>query len=330
MKAVVVTTPGGPEQLIWSEVEDLQAGTGEVRIRVAASAVNRADTLQRLGRYAVPEGASPIIGLECSGTVDQVGPGVTEWSVEDEVCALLVGGGYAEQVVVPAAQVMPVPEGVSLHEAAALPEVACTVWSNLMMVGQLRAGDDVLVHGGGSGIGTFAIQLATALGARVLVTAGSPEKLARCRELGADVGIDYRRQDFVAEVRAATGGRGVDLILDNMGATYLERNIQALADDGRLITIGLMGGATAELDLRPMLTRRLTLHVTTLRSRPARQKADVVAQVREHVWPLIEGGRIRPIIDCSLPMTDAAEAHRLLERSGHVGKILLYTKETQT
>lgn len=330
MKAVVVTTPGGPEQLMWAEVEDLQAGGGEVRIRVAASAVNRADTLQRLGRYAVPEGASPIIGLECSGTVDQVGPGVTEWSVGDEVCALLVGGGYAEQVVVPTAQVMPVPAGVSLPDAAALPEVACTVWSNLMMVGQLRAGDNVLVHGGGSGIGTFAIQLATALGARVLVTAGSPEKLARCRELGADVGIDYRRQDFVAEVRAATGGRGVDLILDNMGGAYLARNIQALADDGRLITIGLMGGATAELDLRPMLTRRLTLHVTTLRSRPARQKADVVTQVREHVWPLIEGGRIRPIIDCSLPMADAAGAHRLLERSGHVGKILLYTKETQT
>lgn len=323
MKAVVVRAPGGPEQLHWAEVDDLQADPGEVRIQVAASAVNRADTLQRMGRYAVPEGASPIIGLECSGTVDQVGPGVSGWSVGDQVCALLDGGGYAEHVVVPATQVLPVPAGVSLRDAAALPEVACTVWSNLVMIGQLRAGDDVLVHGGGSGIGTFAIQLARALGGRVLVTAGSPEKLARCRELGADVGINYREQDFVAEARTATEGRGVDLLLDNMGGPYLARNLEALADDGRMITIGLQGGPTAELDMRPMLRRRLTLHVTTLRSRPRSQKADVVAQVRDNVWPLFADGRIRPVIDRALPMAEAEQAHRLLESSKHVGKILL-------
>lgn len=323
MKAVVVRVPGGPEQLQWAEVDDLQAGPGEVRIQVAASAVNRADTLQRVGRYSVPEGASPIIGLECSGTVDQVGPGVSGWSVGDQACALLDGGGYAEQVVVPATQVLPVPAGVSLRDAAALPEVACTVWSNLVMIGQLRSGDDVLVHGGGSGIGTFAIQLVRALGGRVLVTAGSPEKLARCRELGADVGINYREQDFVAEARTATEGRGVDLLLDNMGGPYLARNLEALADDGRMITIGLQGGPTAELDMRPMLRRRLTLHVTTLRSRPRAQKADVVAQVRENVWPLFGDGRIRPVIDRALPMAEAEQAHRLLESSRHVGKVLL-------
>lgn len=323
MRAIIVDGAGGPEQMRWGDVATPEAGPGQVRIRVAASAVNRADTLQRLGRYRVPEGVTPILGLECSGTIDQVGEGVTGWSVGDAVCALLDGGGYAEAVVVAAAQVLPVPAGVSVRDAAALPEVACTVWSNLVMVGGLRAGDDVLVHGGGSGIGTFATQLIAALGARPLVTAGSAEKLGRCAELGAAVGIDYRQQDFVAESRAATQGRGVDMILDNMGGAYLTRNLEALADDGRLICIGLQGGSTAELDMRPMLHRRLSLHVTTLRSRPPAQKAEVVAQVRDQLWPMVASGCIEPVIDRTFPMSAAADAHRLLERSGHVGKVLL-------
>lgn len=290
---------------------------------VVASAVNRADLLQRQGFYDPPPGASPYPGLECAGRIAAVGPGVSGWAVGDEVCALLAGGGYAEQVVVPAGQVLPVPEGTDLVSAAALPEVTCTVWSNVFMVAHLRPGETLLVHGGASGIGTHAIQLAKAVGAKVAVTAGSKEKLERCAELGADVLINYREQDFVDEVRAATDGAGADVILDIMGAKYLERNVKALAVNGRLAIIGLQGGVKGELNLGALLNKRAAVTATSLRGRPVSEKTAIVAAVREHVWPLVGAGRVRPIVDRTVPMSDAAAAHRVVEESGHVGKVLL-------
>jgi putative PIG3 family NAD(P)H quinone oxidoreductase len=262
-----------------------------------------------------------VLGLECSGTVREVGAGVERWQVGDEVCALLSGGGYAEQVVVPAGQVMAVPDGVDLVTAAALPEVACTVWSNLFMVAGLRPGETLLVHGGAGGIGTFAIQLAAALGATVAATAGSPEKLEVCRSLGAAVTIDYREQDFVAVLRAETGG--ADVVLDVMGAAYLARNVEVLKPGGRLVVIGLQGGRRAELDLGALLAKRASVAATSLRARPPAEKAAIVAAVREHVWPLVEDGRVRPVVDRVLPLRAAAEAHTVLEAGGHVGKVLL-------
>ena len=323
MKAVVVREPGGPEALEYAEVPDPEIGPGDVLIEVTATAVNRADLLQRQGHYNPPPGASDVIGLECSGTVAAVGASVTGHEVGDRVCALLSGGGYATRVAVPSGQVMPVPDGVDLVTAAALPEVAATVWSNVMMVAGLRAGDVFLVHGGAGGIGTFAIQLATAVGARVLTTGGSAEKLAFCAGLGADVTIDYRNQDFVEVVREATDGHGADVILDNMGAAYLARNISALALEGRLVVIGMQGGAKAELDLGKLLGKRAAILATTLRARPGAEKDAIVAAVREHVWPLIEAGTVRPVVDRVLPIADAAEAHRLIESGGAVGKVLL-------
>jgi putative PIG3 family NAD(P)H quinone oxidoreductase len=323
MRAITVSGAGGPEVLQWAEVPDPQPGAGEVVVEVAASAVNRADLLQRQGRYAPPEGASPYLGLECSGTITALGDGVTGWGIGTEVCALLSGGGYAEQVAVPAGQLLPVPAGIPVVEAAALPEVTCTVWSNVFMVAGLRPGETLLVHGGASGIGTMAIQLAKAVGATVVVTAGSAAKLERCRELGADVAVGYREQDFVGAVRDATDGRGADVILDNMGASYLARNIDALAVNGRLVVIGLQGGARAELDLGRLLAKRAAVLGTTLRSRPPGEKAAIVAAVREHVWPLLESGQVRPVIDRVLPLAGAAEAHRVVEASEHVGKVLL-------
>ena len=323
MHAVTVSEPGGPETMRWESVPDPEPQAGEVLVSVTASAVNRADLMQRQGHYPPPPGASPYLGLECSGTVAALGPQVSGWSVGDEVCALLAGGGYAERVAVPVGQLLPVPAGLSLIEAAALPEVACTVWSNVVMFGHLGAGEVFLVHGGASGIGTFAIQLAVALGARVCCTAGSPAKIARCRELGADVVVNYRDEDFVDRVRAATDGRGVDVILDNMGAKYLARNVDALAPDGRLAIIGLQGGRTAELDLGTVLSKRVQIAAMSLRSRPAAQKAEIVAAVREHVWPLVESGRIRPVIEQQLPMSEAAAAHRAMDGDDHVGKVLL-------
>ena len=314
---------GGPEVLEVIEVDDVRPGPGEVLVAVAATAVNRADLLQRQGRYPPPPGAPEWPGLECSGTVAEVGAGVTDWQVGDEVCALLTGGGYAERVVVPAGQLLPVPDGVSLVDAAALPEVVCTVWSNVFMAAGLRPGEVLLVHGGSSGIGTMTIQLARQVGARVAVTAGTPEKLARCRELGADVTVSYREQDFVEEVKAATDGRGADVVLDNMGAAYLARNVAVLAPGGRLVVIGLQGGTRAELDLGAMLRKRAAIIATTLRSRPAQEKAAIVASVREHVWPLLVDGLVRPVVHARLPLEDAAEAHRLVEASEHVGKVLL-------
>ena len=323
MHAITIPEPGGPEALVWAEAPDPVPGEGEVLVDVAAGAVNRADILQRQGFYDPPPGASPYPGLECSGRIAALGPGVSGWSVGDEVCALLAGGGYAEKVAVPAGQLLPVPEGIALKEAAALPEVVCTVWSNVFMVAQLRPGETVLVHGGSSGIGTMAIQLAKAVGARVAVTAGTPQKLERCAGLGADILINYREQDFVAELLQATGGAGADVILDNMGAKYLGRNVQALAVNGRLAIIGLQGGAKGELNIGTLLAKRAAISATSLRARPPAEKAAIVAAVREHVWPLIEGGHVRPVVDREVPMDDAAGAHRIVEESGHIGKVLL-------
>ncbi|MEU0642134.1 NAD(P)H-quinone oxidoreductase [Streptomyces umbrinus] len=323
MKAVTITQPGGPEVLKWAEAPDPVPSDGEVLIQVAASAVNRADLLQRQGFYDPPPGSSPYPGLECSGRIVAVGAGVSGWAVGDEVCALLSGGGYAEKVAVPAGQLLPVPEGIGLDKAAALPEVTCTVWSNVFMIAHLRPGETLLVHGGASGIGTMAIQLAKAVGAKVAVTAGSKEKLDFCADLGADVLINYREQDFVEEIKAATDGAGADVILDNMGAKYLDRNVQALAVNGRLAIIGMQGGIKGELNIAMLLGKRGAVTATSLRARPAGEKAAIVAAVQEHVWPLISAGYVRPVVDRELPMSDAAAAHRVLEESGNIGKVLL-------
>lgn len=323
MHAITLTSPGGPENLVWAEVADPVPAAGEVLVRVAASAVNRADLLQRKGFYPPPPGASDILGLECSGTVAALGEGVSGWSFGDECTALLAGGGYAELVAVPVGQLMPVPRGLDLVTAAALPEVACTVWSNVVMLAGLRGGEVFLVHGGGGGIGTFAIQAAAALGARVAVTAGSVEKLARCRELGAEILVDYSRQDFVERVRSATEGHGADVILDVMGASYLPRNVELLATGGRLVVIGLQGGAKGELDLGALLVKRASVAATSLRPRPLDQKAEICAAVTAQAWPLVAAGAILPVVDQVLPMRDAAEAHRVVEASTHVGKVLL-------
>ncbi|MFE7537289.1 NAD(P)H-quinone oxidoreductase [Streptomyces rhizosphaericola] len=325
MHAITIPEPGGPEALVWAEVPDPVPGDGEVLVEVVASAVNRADVLQRQGFYDPPPGASPYPGLECAGRITALGPGVTGWAVGDAVCALLSGGGYAEKVPVPVGQLLPVPDGVELTVAAALPEVTSTVWSNVFLISHLRPGETVLIHGGSSGIGTMAIQLAKAVGARVAVTAGSPEKLARCAELGADILINYREQDFVEEVRENTAGAGADVILDIVGAKYLDRNVQALAVNGRLAIIGLQGGVKGELNLGALLAKRAAVTATSLRGRPLAEKAAIVAAVREHVWPLIADGVVRPVVDRTVPMADAAEAHRVLESSTHVGKVLLVT-----
>jgi putative PIG3 family NAD(P)H quinone oxidoreductase len=325
MRAVTIREPGGPDVLGWGEVPDPVCGDGEVIVDVVASAVNRADLLQRQGFYPPPPGASEILGLECSGIISEVGPGVTGWSVGDEVCALLSGGGYAERVAVPAGQLLPRPAGVELATAAALPEVVCTVWSNVFLLARLRRGESFLVHGGSSGIGTMAIQLAARAGARVFTTAGTAAKLDVCRELGA-WGINYRDEDFVEVVRQETHGAGVDVILDNMGAAYLMRNVESLATGGRLVSIGLQGGTKAELDLGKLMRKRATVAATTLRSRPATGpggKAEIVAAVLHDVWPDVERGAIRPIVDRRLPMARVAEAHRVVEASEHIGKVLL-------
>lgn len=323
MRAVTQTSPGGPETLVVSEVPDPVAGPGEVLIEVAATAVNRADLLQRQGFYPPPPGASDIIGLECSGTVAALGEGVTTWAVGDRVCALLAGGGYAGLVAVPEGQVMPIPDGIDLVTAAGIPEVACTVWSNVFMVAGLRPEEAFLVHGGAGGIGTFAIQLAARSGARVFATAGSPDKLERCRELGAEVAISYRDEDFVEVVRAATGGRGADVVLDNMGAKYLGRNVDVLADEGRLVIIGMQGGAKAELDIGRLLAKRGAVIATSLRGRPADGKARICASVVEHVWPLVADGSVTPVVSAVLPLDEVADAHRLLDSGDNIGKVLL-------
>jgi putative PIG3 family NAD(P)H quinone oxidoreductase len=323
MKAIVFSAPGGPEVLTWSEVPDPVPGDGQVLVEVAAAAVNRADLMQRQGFYDPPPGASELLGLECSGRIAALGPGVSGWAVGDEVCALLSGGAYAQKVAVPAGQLLPVPKSVDLVTAAGLPETVCTVWSNVFMAAGLQPGETLLVHGGGSGIGTTAIQLAKALGAKVLVTVGSPEKAERCVQLGADAAINYKNEDFVERVHELTDGHGADVILDIMGASYLGRNVDALAVSGRLVNIGLQGGAKAELDLGKLMRKRAAVLATTLRARPAAEKAAIVAAVREHVWPLVASGALTVVVDRRVPLPDAAEAHRVVEASDHVGKVLL-------
>ena len=323
MKAITIPVPGDADALVLADVPVPELGPTDVLVTVAAAGVNRADLMQRQGFYDPPPGASPYPGLEVSGTVAAVGEQVEGWSVGDEVCALLSGGGYAEQVAVPAGQLLPVPAGVSLRDAAALPEVVSTVWSNVFLTASLQPGQTLLVHGGSSGIGTMAIQLAREIGAHVAVTAGSAAKLEACRELGAEILVNYREQDFVEVLREHTAGAGADVILDNMGAKYLARNVDALATGGRLVVIGLQGGARAELDLGVLLRKRAAVIATSLRARPATEKATIVAAVREHVWPLIESGRVRPVVHGTYPLAAAADAHRELEASSHIGKVLL-------
>jgi putative PIG3 family NAD(P)H quinone oxidoreductase len=323
MRAVIASEPGGPEVLDVTDLPDPVAGAGEVVLDLAGTAVNRADTLQRQGKYPPPRGASDVLGLECSGVVSAVGSGVDGWSVGDEACALLAGGGYAERVLVPAGQLMPVPAGVDLVVAGSLPEVACTVWSNVFMIAGLQPDETLLVHGGSGGIGTMAIQLASALGSRVITTAGSAEKLAVCESLGADVTINYRDQDFVEVVKEVSDGKGADVILDNMGASYLGRNIDALATEGRLVIIGMQGGVKGELNIGKLLAKRGAVIATSLRARPVEEKAAICASVVEHVWPLIADGSVRPVVHTRLPLEKAAEAHRMMESGDHIGKIML-------
>jgi len=325
MLAMTLPSYGGPEVLTAATVPDPEPGPGEVVLDVVAAGVNHADVLQRRGHYPPPPGAPPWPGLECSGRIRALGPGVGGWEVGQEVCALLSGGGYAEQVAVPAGQLLTVPPVLSVVDSAALPEVACTVWSNVFDLARLSAGETLLVHGGASGIGTMAIQLAVHHRARVAVTAGSAAKLERCRELGAQIAVNYREEDFVERVRAATAGHGADVVLDNMGALYLARNLDVLAPGGRLVIIGLQGGRRAEIDLGTLLTRRALVAATSLRGRSAAEKAAIVAAVHEHVWPLVARGAVRPVIDRVLPLREAAHAHRVLESSEHVGKVLLAT-----
>ncbi|MCV7091504.1 NAD(P)H-quinone oxidoreductase [Mycobacterium interjectum] len=321
MRAIVAESP---DQLSWQEVPDAAAGPGEVLLKVAAAGVNRADVLQAAGKYPPPPGASDIIGMEVSGVVADAGEGVTDWSAGQEVCALLAGGGYAEYVAAPAGQVLPVPDGVDLVDAAGLPEVACTVWSNLVMVAHLGKGQVLLMHGGGSGIGSHAIQVARALGARVAVTAGSAEKLEFCRELGAEITINYRDEDFVARLREETGG--ADVIFDIMGASYLDRNIDALATDGQLVIIGMQGGVKGELNIGKLLAKRARVIGTTLRARPVsgpNSKTEIVQAVRASVWPMIAEGRVREIIGARLPIQQAGAAHQQLVGGKVTGKIVL-------
>ncbi|WP_336879924.1 NAD(P)H-quinone oxidoreductase [Rhodococcus globerulus] len=329
MYAITIDQPGGPEVMTWAQQPNPEVPRGHVLVDVAATAVNRADLLQRQGFYPPPAGTSDVLGLECSGVVSQLGEGVTGWAVGDEVCALLAGGGYAEKVAVPATQLLPVPEGVDLRVAASLPEVACTVWSNVVMRAGLRRGHTLLIHGGGGGIGTHAIQVGKALGARVAVTAGSEEKLARCRELGADITINYREQDFVAALAEATDGHGADIILDNMGASYLGRNVDALAADGHIVVIGMQGGRKGEVDIGKLLGKRGSITATGLRGRPITGpggKAEIVADVRAKLWPLIADGSVQPVVSIELPITEAPLAHQLLDSPETVGKVILTVK----
>ncbi|MDW4549585.1 NAD(P)H-quinone oxidoreductase [Defluviimonas sp. D31] len=320
MRAVEISKPGGPEVLQLIEAPVPVPGPGQILIEVAYAGVNRPDALQRAGAYAPPPSASPLPGLEASGRVAALGPDVAGWKVGDAVCALLPGGGYAEYVVTPAAHALPVPAGMELREAACLPETCYTVWSNVFQRGGLKAGEVFLVHGGSSGIGTTAIQIASALGARVFTTAGSAEKCRVCEELGAEHAVNYREADFVEAVRAAGGA---DLILDMVGGDYIPRNVKALADDGRLVQIAFLSGPKVELNFAQVMTRRLTITGSTLRPQSDLAKARIAEDLRAHVWPLIEAGRVRVVMDSEYPLAEAAEAHRRIESSGHIGKIVL-------
>ncbi|MCR9149345.1 MAG: NAD(P)H-quinone oxidoreductase [Rhodobacteraceae bacterium] len=320
MQAIEITEPGGPEVLRPCRVPVPEPGHGQILIRIAYAGVNRPDALQRAGSYAPPPGASPLPGLEAAGHVAAIGPGVTGWAVGDAVCALLPGGGYAQYALTPAAHALPVPEGLDMAEAACLPETCFTVWSNVVMRGGLTAGERFLVHGGSSGIGTTAIQIAAALGARVFATAGSAEKCAACTGLGAERAINYRDEDFVAILKAEGGA---NLILDMVGGPYLPRNVRALADDGRLVQIAFLSGPKVELNFAEVMVRRLTITGSTLRPQSDLAKARIAAEVRAHVWPMIAAGRLRPVMDSEFPLAEAAAAHARMESSAHIGKIVL-------
>lgn len=323
MIAIEIREPGGPDVLTPVERPRPTIGAGDVLIKVAAAGVNRPDVMQRQGKYPPPPGASDIPGLEIAGTIEKAGADVREWRVGDQVCALVSGGGYAEYCAAPAPQCLPIPRGMDLTHAAAVPETFFTVWTNVFERGRLTRGEAILVHGGSSGIGTTAIQLARAFGARVFATAGTAEKCAACEALGAERAINYREIDFVAAVREATGGRGVNLILDMVGGEYLQRNIEALALDGRLVQIGLLGGAKAQINMVPVLQRRLTITGSTLRARSVVEKAAIAQAVHEHVWPLLESGAVRPLIHATFPLRQVADAHRVMESSAHTGKLVL-------
>ncbi|MEO1226447.1 MAG: NAD(P)H-quinone oxidoreductase [Pseudomonadota bacterium] len=325
MTAIEITEPGAPDVLRPAVLPVPSSGEGEVLIKVAAAGVNRPDVLQRKGGYPPPPGASPLPGLEVAGTIVEVGAHVDGWAQGDTVCALVAGGGYAEYCLAPAPQCLPIPAGLSMVEAAALPETFFTVWTNVFQRGRLVAGETILIHGGSSGIGTTAIQLAKSFGATVLTTAGSDEKCAACRDLGADWAINYRTEDFVAVAKEATAGKGVDLVLDMVGGDYLPRNIDALAVDGRHVSIAFLSGAKVALDLRPVMVRRLTLTGSTLRPRSVADKAAIAGELREKVWPLLAGSEVRPVIHATMPLERAADAHALMETSSHIGKIILET-----
>jgi putative PIG3 family NAD(P)H quinone oxidoreductase len=323
MRVVEIQQPGGPEVLVIAQRPVPTPAAGEVLIHVQAAGVNRPDVIQRQGHYPPPPGASDIPGLEVAGTIAALGEGVNGWAVGDTVCALLAGGGYADYATAPAVQCLPIPQGLSLEEAAALPETVFTVWSNVFERGGLQPGESLLVHGGTSGIGSIAIQLAKALGSTVYATAGGHDKARACEKLGADRGIDYRAEDFVAVIKELTGKRGVDVVLDMVGGDYLPRNIDCLAPDGRHVTIAFLHGPKAEINLAPVMLKRLTLTGSTLRARPVAQKAALAAAVQNHVWPLVAAGRVRPVIHARFPLEQAASAHRLMEASSHIGKIVL-------
>ena len=323
MTAIAITEPGGPEKLAPTRRPVPQPAAGEVLIQVATAGVNRPDCLQRQGSYPPPPGASDLPGLEVAGTVVALGEGVTDWKIGDEVCALLTGGGYAEYCVAPTPQCLPVPAGLTVQQAAALPETFFTVWSNVFDRARLQPGESLLVHGGTSGIGTTAIQLAKALGSRVFATVGGSEKVQPCLDLGAERVINYREEDFVQAIKEVTNNQGVDVILDMVGGDYVQRNLSALAVEGRLVFIAFLRGAKVELNLAPVMMKRLTITGSTLRVRPVAHKAPIAQALRETVWPLLASGAIRPLIDRVFPLTEAAAAHALMESNRHVGKLLL-------
>ncbi len=323
MKCIEISKPGGPEVLVPAERPAPAPKAGEILVKVAAAGVNRPDVLQRMGKYPVPPGASDLPGLEIAGEVTACGAGVTLWKPGDQVCALVHGGGYAEYCVTPEVQALPVPRGLSAQEAASLPETFFTVWSNVYDRARLAPGESLLVQGGSSGIGVTAIQMAVAMGNRVFATAGSDEKCAACVKLGAEKAINYRTQDFGAELMAATGGKGVNVILDMVGGDYVPRELKCLADEGRLVFIATLGGSKAELDINEMQRRRLVVTGSTLRPRPVEFKGAIARSLREKIWPLIEAGKIKPVIFKTFPLAQASEAHRLMESSQHIGKIVL-------
>ncbi|MGQ9369664.1 NAD(P)H-quinone oxidoreductase [Azospirillum sp. ST 5-10] len=323
MNCIEIAGPGGPEVLRPARRPAPVPGPGEILVEVAAAGVNRPDVLQRMGRYDPPPGTSDLPGLEIAGRVVALGEGVTGWAATDEVCALVAGGGYAQYCVVPAVQALPRPKGLSAVEAAALPETVFTVWTNVFERGALKPGETFLVHGGSSGIGTTAIQLAKAFGARVFATAGSPDKCRACEELGAERAIDYKTEDFVAVLKEATGGKGVDVVLDMVGGDYIARDVEAMAVDGRHVSIAFLQGAKVTLNMFPVMTKRLTLTGSTLRARPVEEKGRIARAVRAEVWPLIEAGRMKPMVHATFPLEQAGEAHRLMESSSHIGKIVL-------